>query len=239
MSLTDGGRTPTTDDTLERLGRLALRESSVPTVLHQVVHLLGSAMPPGSEASVSVQARGELLCVPLGGTARSLDDAQFAEGRGPVVHAACTGTTTEVPAVRTETRWPEHAQRSVEAGMLSSLSVPLAVSAQAAGALTISARATAAFDEVIRRAALRLAPHARAAVADLEARHRARAMADDLEAELATKASVVQAKWILVQRYQLTPEHAVEQMVRMSARAHVELREVAAWLMHPHRAARH
>lgn len=231
MSLTDHGGTATTEETLEQLGRLALRESSVPTVLQQVVQLLGSAMPPGSETAVSVQARGELLCVPTGDTARRLDEAQFAEGHGPVVHAAHSGTAVEIPDVRTDGRWPEHARRSVEAGMLSSLSVPLAVSAQAVGALTIYARATAAFDEGIRRAARRLAPHARAAVASLECRHQARAMADDLEQELATKSMIVQAKWILVERYQLTPERAVELMARMSARSNVELRQIAAGLI--------
>ena len=70
MSLTDHDRAPTTDETLEQLGRLALQDSSLPTVLQQVVQLLGSAMPPGSETSVSVQARGELLCVPTGDIAR-------------------------------------------------------------------------------------------------------------------------------------------------------------------------
>ena len=234
----DHGRTATTDQTLEQLGRLALRESPVPTVLHQVVQLLGSAMPPGSETAVSVQARGELLCVPTGDTARRLDEAQFAEGHGPVVHAAHTGTAARSPTSAPTPRWPEHARRSVEAGMLSSLSVPLAVSARAAGALTIYARATAAFDEGIRRAARRLAPHARAAVASLDARHQARAMADDLEQELATKAMIVQAKWILVERYRLTPERAVELMARMSARSNVELRQIAAGLILKGRASR-
>ena len=154
------------------------------------------------------------------------------------MHAARTGTVTEVPDVCSEPRWPEHARRSAELGMLSSLSVPLALSARAAGALTIYARGTAAFDDVIRRAARRLAPHARAAVASLEARHQARAMADDLEADLETKAIIVQAKRILVDRYQMTPERAVELMARMSARSRVELRDVAAGLVLEDQASR-
>jgi AmiR/NasT family two-component response regulator len=104
--------------------------------------------------------------------------------------------------------------------------------------LSIYARGTDAFDDVIRRVARRLAPHARAAVASLEARQQARAMADDFEADLETKAIIGQAKWILVERYRLTPERAVELMARMSARSKVELRQVAAGLILQDRTAR-
>ena len=239
MSRTDHVRMrTTTDETLDQLGRLALRDSSVPTVLQQVVQLLGSAMPPGSETSVSVRARGELLCVPTGDLARRLDEAQFAEGQGPVVLTARAGTITEVPDVCSDPRWPEHARRCAEVGMLSSLSVPLSVNSRSAGVLTVYARGTDAFDDVIRRVVRRLAPHARAAVASLEARQQARAMADDLEADLETKAIIDQAKWILVERYRMTPERAVELMARVSAHSKVQLRQVAAGLILQDRAAR-
>lgn len=221
----------TTDETLEQLGRLALRDPSMPTLLQQVVQLLGSAMPPGSQTSISVHARGTLLCVCSGETARELDEAQFADGRGPVLHAARTGTTAEVADVRRDPRWPEHAGRATKGGMLSSLSVPLPVDAGAASALTVYARKADAFDEVLRRAVARLAPHARAAVGSLEARNRARAMADGMEATLEARAVISRARGILMQRHGLTPERAVEVMARMSRQSRIGLRDVAAGLI--------
>jgi transcriptional regulator with GAF, ATPase, and Fis domain len=231
VSRTDPDPVLTTDETLEQLGRLALRDPSMPTLLQQVVQLLGSTMPMGSETSISVHARGDLLCVGSGETARELDEAQFADGRGPALHAARTGATTEVADVRSDTRWPEHARRAAAEGMLSSLSIPLAMDADAASALTVYARDVDALDEERLTAVRRLAPHARSAVASSEARHRARAMADDMEADLEARAMIVRARGILVQRHGLTPERAVEVMARMSRQSQVGLRDVAAGLV--------
>lgn len=228
MSQTDSDPVPTTDETLEQLGRLALRDPSLPDLLPQVVQLLAAAMPPSSQTSVCVYARGELHCVSSGGTAGGLDEAQFAEGGGPALQAASTGTPAEIADARRDPRWPEHARRAVEEAMLSSLSVPLSVDAGVASALTVYARDADAFDGVLRRAVRRLAPHARSAVGSLEARHRARAMADDMEADLEAQAVINRARGILIQRHGLTPERAVEVMARMSRRSRMGLREVAA-----------
>ncbi len=231
MSQTDVNPVLTTDETLEQLGRLALRDPSVPTLLQQVVQLLGAAMPLGSQTSISVHARGECLCVGSGETARELDEAQVADGRGPALHAARTGTMTEVSDVSSDQRWPEHARRAAEEGMQSSLSIPLSVAADAASALTVYAREADAFDVDLRTVVRRLAPHARSAVASLEARNRARAMADDMEADLEARAVISRARGILIERHGLTPERAVEVMARMSWRSQIGLRDVAAGLV--------
>lgn len=228
MSQTDPDPILTTDETLEQLGRLALRDPSAPTLLREVVQLLGSAMPSGSQTSICVEARGELHCVSTGETARELDEAQFADGGGPALHAARRCVPTEVADVRSDPRWPEHAGRATDGGMLSSLSIPLPVDAGAASALTVYAREADAVDEVLRRTVRRLAPHARAAVGSLEARHRARAMADGMEADLEARAVISRARGILVQRHGLTPERAAEVMARMSRRSRLRLRDVAA-----------
>lgn len=237
MSRTDTPPLSKAEETLALLGRLALRDPSM-TQLPQVVELVGTAMPAGSEISVSVHARGELVCVSTGDIASALDEQQFADGCGPTVQVARTGTGTEIADVRTDTRWPQHAQRAAAAGLLSSLSIPLCVDAQVGAAMTVFAREAGAFDEEVRRTARRLAPHARSAVASSEARHRARAMADEMEAELEARAIISQAKGILVHRYGLTPERAVELMARMSARSDVDLRQIADGLVRMDRASR-
>lgn len=227
MSRTDDARSPRTDEALERFSRLALREQPMPALLRQLVELTDSVMPPGTETAVSLRVRGVLSGDATADVARRLDEAQFADGGGPGVHAARTGTITEVADIRTERRWPEHGRRAAEVGVLSTLSVPLSVDAELGGALTVYAFRADAFDDPVRRVARRLAPHARAAVAGVQDRHRAREMADDLEAELETRAIIGRAKGILVERYQVTPERAFQLMAQMSSRSHRGLREVA------------
>jgi GAF domain-containing protein len=238
VSQIDHDPTTTTDETLRQLGRLALRDPSTPTLLQDVVDLLGAAMPPGSETSVSLPAGLDLVCVSTGETARRLDEAQFAGRRGPAVQAASSAVPVEVPDVRSELRWPEHARRAADAGLLGSLSFPLRVDGRATAALTVYTREADAFDPALRQALRRMSPHARAAVASLEERRRASTMADDLEAELEARAVIGRAKTILVERFQVTPERAVELMARMSARSRLGLREVAAGLVRQDRAMR-
>jgi AmiR/NasT family two-component response regulator len=218
-------------EVLQQLGRLALRDPSTPTLLPDVVRLLSAAMPPGSETSVCLPAPGAFVCESSGETARRLDETQFADGQGPTAQATRTALAVDVLDVRSDRRWPEHAQRAADAGLHSSLSIPLRIDARATAALTVYAPEADAFDPPLRQALRRMSPHARAAVASLEERRRASAMADEMEAELEARAVIGRAKGILVERFQVTPERAVELMVRMSARSRMELRDVAAGLV--------
>jgi GAF domain-containing protein len=227
MSRTQLAPAPRTDEALERFSRLVLREQPMPALLRQLVELTDSVMPPGTETAVSVRIRGVLTGTSTGDVARRLDEAQFADGRGPGVHAARTGAITEVADTRTDPRWSVQARRAAELGVLSTLSVPLSVDAEVVGAMTVYAFEAGAFEDPFRRVARRLAPHARAAVAGVQDRVRAREMADELEAELETRALIGRAKGILVERYQVTPERAFQMMAQMSSRSRRGLRDVA------------
>jgi AmiR/NasT family two-component response regulator len=112
------------------------------------------------------------------------------------------------------------------------------VDAQVGAALTVYAQEADAFDEEVRRTARRLAPHVRSAIAGSEAQHRARAMADEMEAELEARAVIGEATGILVHRYRLTPERAVELMARLSARSQLDLRQIADGVVRMTRASR-
>jgi GAF domain-containing protein len=227
MSRTDAPHSPHGGEMLERFSRLAMREQPIAALLQQLVELTGRLMPLGTETSVALRVHGVLTFAATGALSRRLDEAQFADGRGPGIHAARTGVITEVGDTRTDPRWPDHGRRAAADGVLSSLSIPVSGDAETSGALTVYAPAADAFDDALRRVARRLAPSARAALAGVQDRDRARALADELDVELETRAIIGQARGILVQRYQVTPERAYELMARMSERSRRGLREVA------------
>jgi len=166
---------------LARLGALNLRDQSMQSALQTVSDLAKSVMPGNPEASVCLLANDRALTpVSTGDLALDLDETQFDKGDGPCLHAARTGELTEITDTRTERRWASYARVAAERGNLSSLSVPLPIADDVAGALNIYAREADAFTEESRWVATRFAPYAGAAVGNVHAYQNAREMAANL-----------------------------------------------------------
>lgn len=237
MSHTPSPPTAVIDEALEQLNRLVPDQHSLTDLVQEAVRVVASVMPADTETSLTLQDGGTLLRAATGPRAQPLDEAQFAHGRGPGVQALRAGVVVEVADARIDARWPEHAARAADAGLLGSLSVPLLVAARTGGALTVWAPPAGAFDPAARETLRRLVLHVRAAVVGLQDWARARTLADDLESDLEARAVIGRAKTILAQHYSLSPERAVELLLRMSARSGMAVRDVAARLVRTERHA--
>lgn len=221
-------------EALERLGQLSLRELSMETLLQTVAELANSVMPGDTETSVSLLVRDvPSTVVSTGQLAVDVDESQYAYDHGPCLHAARTGELVEVADTRTDLRWPEYMPRAAERGALSSLSVPLAIDADAqlAGALNIYGMKADAFDEEARAAAVSFGPYAAVAAGNLHAYQSARDMADNLQAALESRAVIDQAKGVLIERYKLTPDQAFQLLAQASMHANRKVRDIAEVLV--------
>jgi GAF domain-containing protein len=217
-------------EALERLGRLSLRELSMESLLQTVADLAKAVMPGNPEASVCVLVRDRPATLSsTGSLATDLDETQYDRGHGPCMHAARTGQVIEVRDTRTDGRWPDYLPRAVEAGNLSSLSLPLPIDtvADVTGALNIYARRPDAFDEESRSVGTRFAPYAAVAAGNLYAYRTARDLADNLKVALESRAVIDQAKGILMERHKLTADQAFQALARISMQSNRKLREVA------------
>ncbi len=217
-------------EALERLGRLSLRELSMESLLQTVADLAKAVMPGNPEASVCVLVRDRSATLSsTGSLATDLDETQYDRGHGPCMHAARTGQVIEVRDTRTDGRWPDYLPRAVEAGNLSSLSLPLPIDtvADVTGALNIYARRPDAFDEESRSVGTRFAPYAAVAAGNLYAYRTARDLADNLKVALESRAVIDQAKGILMERHKLTADQAFQALARISMQSNRKLREVA------------
>jgi GAF domain-containing protein len=217
-------------EALERLGRLSLRELSMDSLLQTVAELSKSVMPGNPETSVLLLVKDHpSTVVSTGPLAVALDERQYERGHGPCLHAARTGELTEIADTRTDRRWPDYLPRAVEAGNLSSLSIPLAIDEdeQVSGALNIYARQPDAFDENSRSVATRFGPYAAVAAGNLYAYQSARDMADNLQAALESRAVIDQAKGVLMERYKLTPDQAFQLLAQASMNANRKVRDIA------------
>jgi GAF domain-containing protein len=221
-------------EALERLGRLALRELSMDSLLQTVADLSRTVMPGNPEASVLLLVEDHpATVVSTGALATDLDETQYERGHGPCLHAARTGEVTEIPDTRADDRWPDYTPRAVAAGNLSSLSVPLAIDPDehVSGALNIYAREPDAFDDASRSVATRFAPYAAVATGNLHAYRSARDMADNLQTALESRAVIDQAKGILMERYKLTADGAFQLLARASMTTNRKVRDIADHLV--------
>ena len=204
---------------LEYLGRLPRHEPPLEGLLQRVTDLVQTVLPGSPEASVTLLV--------------DLDEAQYAHGHGPCLHAAATWEVADVPDTRVESRWPDYARRAVARGTLSSLSVPLVIDdPQVSGALNIYAGRPHAFDQAGRSAAIRIAPFAAVAAGNLSRHRRALQRAADLEAALAARAVIEQAKGILMERHNVTAHGAFRLLARASLHTHMTVRRLAEHLVH-------
>ncbi|MDQ1660071.1 MAG: hypothetical protein QOJ68_51 [Blastococcus sp.] len=216
------------NEALEQLGRIALREHSMSSVLQSVVDLAKRVMPGDPEASISLIV-GDKPSTPVftGQLAIDCDESQYGHGYGPCLHAATSGELTEIANAWSETRWADYSRRAAERGALGSLSVPLPVSEQIAGALNIYVREVNAFDDASRSAATKFAPYAAVAIANMHAYEDARNMADNLELALENRAVIDQAKGIIMERFKLSADQAFQTLARISMANNRKLRTIA------------
>ncbi|MEX5717793.1 GAF and ANTAR domain-containing protein [Geodermatophilus maliterrae] len=223
----------TVGEVLEYLGRPSLRQQPMEGLLQRVTDLVKAVMPGRSEASVTLLVRARpSTVVATGRLAVDLDEGQYERGHGPCLHAAATRETTEIPDTRSETRWPDHARRAAEHGNLSSLSVPLVIDGpQVSGAMNIYARQPNAFDEASRSAATRIGPYAAVAAGNLHLYRCAVKRAVDLEAALASRAVIEQAKGILIERHDVDAYGAFRILARASVHTHTTVRRLAEHLV--------
>jgi GAF domain-containing protein len=221
-------------EALEQLGRMSLRELSMDSLLQTVADLSKLVMPGNPETSVLLLVKDHPTTVVwTGQLAVALDERQYERGHGPCLHAARTGELTEITDTRTDRRWPDYLPRAVEAGNLSSLSVPLAIDKdeQVSGALNIYARRPDAFDQNSRAVATRFGPYAAVAAGNLYAYQSARDTAANLQAALASRAVIDQAKGVLIERYKLTPDQAFQLLAQASMNANRKVRDIADHLV--------
>jgi GAF domain-containing protein len=132
---------------------------------------------------------------------RYLDQLQMQTGEGPCLEAGTTQRTILVVDLRTDGRWSGFQTRAVELGVCSMVCVPLWVSQQALGTLSLYSDRPNAFSRLHELLLQPLATHAALAIANV--RH-----AGHLEQALLNRDLIGQAKGILIERKRITADEA-------------------------------
>jgi len=204
---------------------LQVEHTSVEATLQAITSGAVDEVPGAEHAGISLligrrQVQNRAATSPI---AAAIDGLQTETGQGPCLQSFRNEVTVRIDDMATEPRWPLFASRAADLGVGSMLSFHLFVHAENLGALNLCAAEPGAFDRQSEETGLIFAAHA--AIALIGARREERLMI-----ALDSRDIIGQAKGILMERYQISPDRAFAVLVRVSQRTNVKMRDVAAQL---------
>jgi GAF domain-containing protein len=160
-----------------------------------------------------------------------IDQAQYDAGTGPCVDAFRTGQVTQIHDTATEERWRHFCEVALDAHVRSTLSVPLDVSSsrtEVLGALNLYSEVPDAFDDEARASTEAFGQQAAIMMANARAYWGCKELSDQLQVALESRATIEQAKGILIGASHVSADDAFVLLVRASQRENRKLREIAA-----------
>src|SRR3954470_24284931 len=225
-------------DMSEGLGRLhaelaavVLVDRELPDVLTEIVGISRRALPGAEAVSITLIRDDKAFPAAYDGQmAMDADEMQYARGYGPCLDAGRAGELFLIADMGAEDRWPDYTRQASERGVGSSLSVPLPFQGATIGALNIYSTRAGAFRDADVTLGEEAAAFVAIAVANAEAAARATSDADNLRRAMVSRATIEQAKGILMERYKVTAEQAFTLLTHASQRSNVKLRDVAEQL---------
>jgi GAF domain-containing protein len=216
-----------------QLGRIRFAETDLDGILAQVAGLAKRSIPGAEEVSVTLlRGRGAHTAAFTGQLAVALDEWQYAHRAGPCLAAAESTATLSVPDMSTEHRWLAFARRAREAGCRSSLSVGLPMQDPVAGALNIYAAEPGAFDDGAVTVAQTFSGYAAVALANAHLYDAEVTLAQHLQAAMASRAVIEQAKGVIMGRRRCTADEAFQILSQVSQDTQRKVRDIAAALVH-------
>jgi GAF domain-containing protein len=216
----------------EALAKVVLADRELSDVLTEIIGIARRAMPSVEAASITL-IRGEkpFTAAYDGQMALDADELQYERGYGPCMDAGRAGQMLLVDDMRSDQRWPDYAQHAAAHGVLSSLSVPLPFQGVTIGALNTYAGSPRVLDDQDIELAEEVAACVAIAVGNAEATVRTSEDLTQLRIVMMSRASIEQAKGILMERHKIKEDEAFTVLTHASQRTNTKLRDVAAELV--------
>jgi GAF domain-containing protein len=161
-------------------------------------------------------------------TASEIDAAQYQTGIGPCLDAFRYQQVFRIDDMADDIQWPPFSQAAAAHGINSSMSLPLITRHEGVGALNVYSRSAAAFSDDDVSVGLLFATHAAIVLANTQAYWDARQLNEDLTEAMKSRATIEQAKGILMGSQRCGPDEAFNMLVRASQRENRKLRDMAA-----------
>jgi GAF domain-containing protein len=222
------------DELLRDLSRVVLVDRTLTEVLTDITAIAARGIP-GAEASSITLLRAEkaFTAAYSGEMALAADELQYEHGFGPCMDAGRGGVLLRVDDMHTEERWPDYvAYVRATTPLRSSLSVPLPYQGASIGALNNYSTVPGAFasPESVR-AGSDVAEVIAVAVANADAHAQLFDQARNMRLAMESRATIEQAKGVLMAQRHVDAEQAFEILREASQRYNRKLREIAAGIV--------
>lgn len=221
------------DEALNTLSRFVVNEAPLPELMNRIAATARDLIAAVVDASITFTSGDDngWTVGTTGELATRLDEAQYALGHGPCIAAGAGGETLLIRDFALEQRWPAYAPVALEAGVHSSLSVPFPIQQHVIAALNLYSEQVDPFtdDDVVL--AQQIASQAAVAVANAVLYDSASQLAAQLQRAMESRATIEQAKGIIMATSRCTPDEAFNVLVRASQRENRKLRDIAADLV--------
>lgn len=225
-------RTLQPQEAFDELARITLADHSLDSVMQKVCDLAKRTVPAVDEVSVTLLEGGKARTVAYTGEiALQLDERQYERGYGPCLDGIEANEPVHIASMRTEQRWPAYVAAAWEHGAGSSLTMPIPLLREVAAALNMYATREHAFDEQSIELAGTFSAYAGVALANMHLYDAQARVADQLQAAMASRAVIEQAKGILMATRRCSSQAAFDLLVKLSQDSNRKLRDVAQALV--------
>lgn len=210
------------------LAGVALSHEEVDNALAEICRIAVRAVRNADGASLTtISTSGPAAVVASDDWAMRLDEVQYVEHEGPCLDAARTGMVFRVRDTVAEVRWPSYMPRASSVGARSMVSLPMTVETKTLGALNIYSKEADAFGATEVSIAEIITGHASLATQVAATLHGQRNVAEQLRTAMASRATIEQAKGIIMAMSRCGPEAAFARLVEQSQHENRKLRDVA------------
>jgi len=221
------------DDSLAKLSRHLVGDSTLADTLVRVCQEALVGVPPTTHAGISMTIDGKLgTYVFSHPEVIEIDYAQYEAGDGPCVEAFRTGRVVLVESTTTPGPYPQFRATAAAHGIHSVLAVPLATDGTTIGALNLFAEQHRGYDEQAIRDASAFAAQAAFVLANSKAYWEARNLSEHLTLAMASRAEIEQAKGIVMGAIGVDAEEAFETLKQQSQHENIKLAVVASEVVH-------
>jgi GAF domain-containing protein len=223
-------------EALMSLTRFMVGDASVEETLQRIVDLSTAAVPPATYCGITMLVEDRVTTsVASDPDVLRIDQAQYETGSGPCVQAFRDGTVHEIPSTQTDERWPEFSATALEHGIRSTLSLPRRTGVASLGALNLYSSEERSFSDEDRERGEAFAVQAAVVVSNAQAYWDARALGENLNEAMKSRATIEQAKGILMGQSHVGADEAFDLLRMVSQRENRKLRDVAEELVDRYR----
>jgi GAF domain-containing protein len=212
----------------EALSSYLIGSDPLDETVRRVADIAVAAFPPARYAGVSMLVEGHpRTAIFTDEEAPEIDAAQYESGEGPCLDAFRERTTHRIDDTDDDTRWPAFAAAASKHSIRSTISFPMVAGDEAVGALNLYSTEIAGFVDVDEDLGLEIAAQAAALLVNAQVYWDAYRLTENMQEAMRSRATIEQAKGMIMCRSHCTSEEAFDMLVRASQRENRKLRNIA------------